>query len=607
MRTTLSSLFLVSLPLASGYTPASTSASDLLAAQSLANLNASVADGTLAAQLATKGVSQTCTIETAAVRREYSTLSNDEKLEYTNAVKCLMAKDPITPLDLAPGVRSRYDDFVATHINQTWSIHACGAFLSWHRYFTWTFEQALRDECGYTGYLPYWNWGKSALDPINSPYLDGSEYSQGGNGVYEAHNATQGLPSGLLPIEPGVGGGCVETGPYAGVLANISATGPTWPTVEAGVELSYGPRCIRHDISVPLANEWATDDHTVDLLSNPSWQTDIAAFQDRLQYTGNDTVGYYSLHQYGHFSVTGDPSGDVYNSPNEPLFWLHHGNIDRMWWVWQNQQPIERAFQIGGTRTMLNTPPSDNATIDDLIDLGVNAGASAISQHTTRRILITRLIANKMLLKWCLTFLALCISSTTTSGLHETEEVDWASLHCPDDDTSTLPTPTYGTEERVWMICTELIINAPLQTVYDTLIDYNNYPVWNSFVVDIQLPANDIETPEGVYVGLKMVFTSTGLFPGINATSNELVTVLDDDISKGYLLNAWRSNEIFNGSLSRAEHPNILTDAGQGRTRYVSYETYYEGIATPLIYSLKANLQAGWDKQGQDLIAYLEG
>ncbi|KAM0809280.1 hypothetical protein AB5N19_09623 [Seiridium cardinale] len=212
-----------------------------------------------------------------------------------------------------------------------------------------------------------------------------------------------------------------------------------------------------------------------------------------------------------------------------------------------------------------------------------------------------------MLLKWCLTFVALCIFSTTTSGLHETEEIDWASLHCPDDDTSTLPTPTYGTEERVWMICTELIINAPLQTVYDTLIDYNNYPVWNSFVVDIQLPADDIETPEDVYVGLKMVFTSTGLFPGINATSNELVTVLDDDISKGYLLNAWRSNEIFNGSLIRAEHPNILTDAGQGRTRHVSYETYYEGIATPLIYSLKANLQAGWDKQGQDLIAYLEG
>lgn len=44
-----------------------------------------------------------------------------------------------------------------------------GNFLYWHRYFIHTFETALRDECGYDGYLPYWNWGKSALDLKNSP------------------------------------------------------------------------------------------------------------------------------------------------------------------------------------------------------------------------------------------------------------------------------------------------------------------------------------------------------------------------------------------------------------------------------------------------------
>ena len=30
-------------------------------------------------------------------------------------------------------------------------------FLSWHRFFTYTYEQALRNECGYQGYQPYWN------------------------------------------------------------------------------------------------------------------------------------------------------------------------------------------------------------------------------------------------------------------------------------------------------------------------------------------------------------------------------------------------------------------------------------------------------------------
>jgi tyrosinase len=72
-----------------------------------------------------------------------------------------------------------------------------------------------------------------------------------------------------------------------------------------------------------------------------------------------------------------------FNSPNEPMFWLHHGGIDRMWWIWQNQQPVERAFQIAGTKTMLNSPPSDNATIDDILNMGYNGGSAAVKQHVS--------------------------------------------------------------------------------------------------------------------------------------------------------------------------------------------------------------------------------
>jgi tyrosinase len=153
----------------SAYTPASTAGSDALAAKSLENLCAVVNNGTLKKQLATQGVTQTCSISKAAVRQEYSTLTNAQKLSYTKAVKCLMSKPARTSATLVPGARSRYDDFVALHINQTLTIHADGYFLAWHRYFIYTFEQALRNECGYDGYLPYWNWGKSSQDPINSP------------------------------------------------------------------------------------------------------------------------------------------------------------------------------------------------------------------------------------------------------------------------------------------------------------------------------------------------------------------------------------------------------------------------------------------------------
>lgn len=39
-------------------------------------------------------------------------------------------------------------------MNQTNFIHGTANFLMWHRYFIWLWEQKLRNQCGYTGYLP---------------------------------------------------------------------------------------------------------------------------------------------------------------------------------------------------------------------------------------------------------------------------------------------------------------------------------------------------------------------------------------------------------------------------------------------------------------------
>lgn len=42
---------------------------------------------------------------------------------YTDAVTCLQSLPARTPSDLVPGAKSRYDDFVAAHMNQTLTIH----------------------------------------------------------------------------------------------------------------------------------------------------------------------------------------------------------------------------------------------------------------------------------------------------------------------------------------------------------------------------------------------------------------------------------------------------------------------------------------------------
>jgi hypothetical protein len=99
---------------ACAWTPSQTNGTDRLAQHGLANLKR---------HHAYLNSTTNCTIETAAVRKEWLSLSDDEKIAYTDAVKCLMDKPSISGSAI-PGAMSRFDDFVGVHINQTLSIHA---------------------------------------------------------------------------------------------------------------------------------------------------------------------------------------------------------------------------------------------------------------------------------------------------------------------------------------------------------------------------------------------------------------------------------------------------------------------------------------------------
>lgn len=163
------------------------------------------------------------------------------------------------------------------------------------------------------------------------------------------------------------------------MMANISANAPDdlYENITVGDFLSYSPRCVHRDVSDLLGQNWTTDAQVADILTNPAYQAGIGEWQTQLQNTGNDTVGYYGLHAYGHMSINGDPSTDFYNSPNEPTFWLHHAQVDRLFAAWQSQVGFleDRMFQINGTRTMADDPPSDDATVEDLIGVGYVHGA----------------------------------------------------------------------------------------------------------------------------------------------------------------------------------------------------------------------------------------
>ncbi|KAK6849474.1 hypothetical protein PG995_013307 [Apiospora arundinis] len=112
--------------------------------------------------------------------------------------------------------------------------------------------------------------------------------------------------------------------------------------------------------------------------------------------------------------------------------------------------------------------------------------------------------------------------------------INWGSIRCPAANSlETLPTPTYPTEKGIFLVCTELVINASPQDVYHALFDFRAYPSWSSFVRDIALPPEVVKTPDDVRVGLVTRFTTTGIVPLINTTSVEIVTVMKGSFDMG--------------------------------------------------------------------------
>jgi tyrosinase len=153
----------------------------------------------------------------------------------------------------------------------------------------------------------------------------------------------------------------VNLGPITPTLAE--------PEVKAMSNIgAYNPRCLKRDVSEWVSSRFNTDQNSTDLITQ---NTDIYWFQTVMQGTFN--LGEFGVHTGGHFTIGGDPGGDLFTSPGDPAFWLHHGQIDRTWWIWQNQDLRNRLYAISGTITINNNPPSRNGTLDDLLSLGVNA------------------------------------------------------------------------------------------------------------------------------------------------------------------------------------------------------------------------------------------
>ncbi|KAK8091708.1 hypothetical protein PG997_002069 [Apiospora hydei] len=156
-------------------------------------------------ELSKRGPDAACNLDKVVYRREYGDLTREERLDYVRAMQCMMDAPAKTPASVSPGAKNRFDDFVVTHIQQTFTAHYSGNFQAWHRWFMHSWEKALRDECGYKGYQPYWDWSKYAEAPQDSPIFNGEDDSMGGNGEYLPD-----FPNSVIVLPEGVTGDDIE-------------------------------------------------------------------------------------------------------------------------------------------------------------------------------------------------------------------------------------------------------------------------------------------------------------------------------------------------------------------------------------------------------------
>jgi tyrosinase len=212
----------------------------------------------------------------------------------------------------------------------------------------------------------YWNWPLYASNLAASPLFDGSEYSLSGDGAYIANNSDIILGPGVV-LPHGSGGGCVTSGPFVNMTVPFRAFqfAEALEGTEPADRFDYTPRCLSRDLNTYIAETY-TNQSDVDALIFGS--ATMADFQD----TMSGVPGTYAMgvHGGGHFTL-GPIGSDMFASPGDPAFYLHHGMIDRVWTIWQALDPANRQYQISGTGTFLNIPPSANITLDDTINWGV--------------------------------------------------------------------------------------------------------------------------------------------------------------------------------------------------------------------------------------------
>ena len=251
-------------------------------------------------------------------RKNVKDLSQGERDAFIQAIEGLKGQNSV----LHPGAQSRYDDFVEIHrsamdaaviaaggtvTNPGWG-HFDSAFFPWHRELLYRFEEELRAiRPGVT--IPYWDWtrGQSAASaawPFFHEFIGVDGTDANADRVMREPGAPSPYP--------------YEFDPETWTVVVTDNPGDPVVLRRAFAERADAPGLPTNDVDVT-----GTGTNFREAIASASYLTLRARSED--------------LHNLVHRWANG--SMITASSPNDPVFWMHHAQHDRMWTMWQERNP----------------------------------------------------------------------------------------------------------------------------------------------------------------------------------------------------------------------------------------------------------------------------
>ncbi|MDB5309116.1 MAG: tyrosinase [Gemmataceae bacterium] len=177
-----------------------------------------------------------------------------------------------------------------------WCMHGNWWFLPWHRGYVYFFEKIVRKMSGSEAFrLPYWSWEKDGQNVLPAPFRD-AKYMDKDNPLFDDSR-----------VEANKGG-------------------PLRPNTQSG--------SFAFDWGIALAIEQFTT--TVPELAYGGLRTPKTMLPAKPMPAGQHGGMEHNAHDMLHDAVGGDAGvmGDTRTAARDPIFWLHHANVDRLWNRW---------------------------------------------------------------------------------------------------------------------------------------------------------------------------------------------------------------------------------------------------------------------------------